>query len=205
MQSPSKTFYNLPASKRSMLLRIAYQEFASNPYNAASITRIVKEMNIAKGSLYQYFENKQALYKYLVSNAKNKLTDILRKACPIDWAITFDQWYFQYLLISIKFYLEFPVYACLLYLHYSETCNEVKAFRTANIKCDIAFLSQAVKKNDTLTNSLGYQKCRAPLGLFEGLVFDKEIDLNHYIITNQTIYITTDDVYNLVKQEIGKG
>lgn len=63
---PKKTFFNLPEAKRERFLQVALEEFAQNDYRQASITRIVDELGIAKGSLYQYFKNKEALYLYLL-------------------------------------------------------------------------------------------------------------------------------------------
>lgn len=63
---PKQTFYNLPDGKRQAILDIAIEEFAENDYNSASISRIVARAGIAKGSFYQYFEDKKDLYLYLI-------------------------------------------------------------------------------------------------------------------------------------------
>ena len=63
---PNNTFFNLTADKRSRIIENAIREFADNPYNVASISNIVREADIAKGSFYQYFEDKQDLYRYLI-------------------------------------------------------------------------------------------------------------------------------------------
>lgn len=63
---PNKTFFNLPEQKRNQIIEIAIREFAASPYNVASISNIVREAGIAKGSFYQYFEDKQDLYRYLL-------------------------------------------------------------------------------------------------------------------------------------------
>src|SRR5690606_37268788 len=48
-------------------------EFTLNSYDDASITRVVKELGIAKGSVYQYFDNKLELFLFLQSEcAKTK-------------------------------------------------------------------------------------------------------------------------------------
>jgi len=63
---PTQTFFNLPEAKRQALLDAAIEEFADNSYNHASISRIVARLGIAKGSIYQYFQDKQDLYLYLL-------------------------------------------------------------------------------------------------------------------------------------------
>lgn len=66
---PKETFFNLPEEKRSGFLSVAYREFALHDYDTASISRIVSELGIAKGSMYQYFADKRALYEYLLEQA----------------------------------------------------------------------------------------------------------------------------------------
>jgi AcrR family transcriptional regulator len=74
---PKATFENLPPTKRQRLIDLAMQEFASNDYETASITRIVAQAGIAKGSVYQYFENKQDWFLFLLEQAQNTLLSSL--------------------------------------------------------------------------------------------------------------------------------
>ncbi|MEA3335945.1 MAG: TetR/AcrR family transcriptional regulator [Chloroflexota bacterium] len=62
---PKQTFFNLPEEKRQLIVDIAIDEFAQNDYANVSISRIVARAGIAKGSFYQYFEDKQDLFGYL--------------------------------------------------------------------------------------------------------------------------------------------
>lgn len=63
---PHATFFNLPEEKREQITAIAITEFAEHPYRSASISRIVAQAGIAKGSFYQYFDGKEDLYTYLL-------------------------------------------------------------------------------------------------------------------------------------------
>ncbi len=63
---PKETFFNLPPDKREKFLEIAIAEFAENDYQNASMSRIVSKAGIAKGSFYQYFVDKEELYRYLL-------------------------------------------------------------------------------------------------------------------------------------------
>ena len=63
---PKTTFQNLPRDKRDRIVELAIEEFAARPYHAASLSRIVTRAGIAKGSIYQYFENKLDLYRWLL-------------------------------------------------------------------------------------------------------------------------------------------
>lgn len=65
---PKDTFFNLTEEKRLRIIDISIDEFADFSYEKASISRIVEKAEIAKGSFYQYFEDKNDLYKYLLLN-----------------------------------------------------------------------------------------------------------------------------------------
>lgn len=69
---PTPTFFNLPDEKRQRFTDLAFEEFAANDYENASVSRIVARAGIAKGSLYQYFKDKQDLYYYLLSLASQQ-------------------------------------------------------------------------------------------------------------------------------------
>jgi AcrR family transcriptional regulator len=69
---PKETFYNLPDKKRQLIVGSAISEFAAFGYDKASITRIVNKCGIAKGSFYQYFEDKKDLYFYLVTKVSEE-------------------------------------------------------------------------------------------------------------------------------------
>lgn len=66
---PKSTFNNLSKEKREQIMEAALDEFSSNSYAEASINRICKACQIAKGSFYQYFEDKLDLYTYLLTEA----------------------------------------------------------------------------------------------------------------------------------------
>lgn len=64
---PRLTFFNLPEQKKQTLLDAAIEEFSRVPLSEASIANIVKAADIPRGSFYQYFENKEDLYFYLLN------------------------------------------------------------------------------------------------------------------------------------------
>lgn len=76
---PKQTFFNLPPEKRQALIEIAIDEFANNDYRNASVSRIVARAGIAKGSIYQYFEDKRDLFLYLVDLAAQEKKAFLQR------------------------------------------------------------------------------------------------------------------------------
>ncbi len=81
---PKTTFFNLPEEKRRQILDLAIEEFAANDYKNASISNIVARAGIAKGSLYQYFEDKRDLYLYLIELAGEEKKRFLAQHPPPD-------------------------------------------------------------------------------------------------------------------------
>lgn len=59
------TFANLPSDKQQRVVTAAIREFAASGYQRASLNTIVRQADIAKGSVYQYFANKEALFLYV--------------------------------------------------------------------------------------------------------------------------------------------
>lgn len=75
----SETFLNLSNEKKERIIHAALTEFSIRPFSEASITNIVKNANISRGSFYQYFGNKEKIYEFLVTYLYNKhREDLLR-------------------------------------------------------------------------------------------------------------------------------
>ena len=64
---PKQTFLNLPEEKRRVIIDAAIDEFAEYGLENASTNRIVANSGISKGSFYQYFEDKQDVFMYLLT------------------------------------------------------------------------------------------------------------------------------------------
>jgi AcrR family transcriptional regulator len=67
----SDAFSKLDPAKQEQIRKAALREFAREGYERASTNNIVKEAGIAKGTLFYYFRNKQALFDYLVKYVIN--------------------------------------------------------------------------------------------------------------------------------------
>ncbi|MEL7142214.1 MAG: TetR/AcrR family transcriptional regulator [Cyanobacteria bacterium J06643_4] len=77
---PKPAFFNLSEKKRQKITDLAIAEFASADYDNASISNIVKQAKSAKGSFYQYFEDKKGLYLYLVDSASVQRIEFIEAA-----------------------------------------------------------------------------------------------------------------------------
>ena len=54
-------FQSLETEKRERIINAALKEFAKNGYDKASTNDIVKEAEISKGSLFNYFNSKNEI------------------------------------------------------------------------------------------------------------------------------------------------
>jgi AcrR family transcriptional regulator len=59
-------YNSLEPEKRERIINAALKEFALNGYERASTNEIIKEAEISKGSLFNYFNSKKELYLFLL-------------------------------------------------------------------------------------------------------------------------------------------
>ncbi len=71
-------YRQLEASKQSAILQAAEEEFSRKGFRAASMNSLVQQAGISKGSLFQYFGSKEALFLGLVELATGRVRDLLR-------------------------------------------------------------------------------------------------------------------------------
>lgn len=64
---PKQTFFNLSEEKKQVIITVARKEFSRVPLYEASIANIVKDADISRGSFYQYFEDKEDLFFYVLN------------------------------------------------------------------------------------------------------------------------------------------
>lgn len=76
--TPLKTFQNLSPEKQKKIADAALYEFAAKGFQGASINAIVQSLGIAKGSIYQYFDDKNGLFLYVFSGSMERVKDYLR-------------------------------------------------------------------------------------------------------------------------------
>jgi len=86
---PTSTFFNLPQPKKERIIDAALDEFADHSYHQARVSNIVKKAGIAKGSFYQYFEDKKEIFKYIIDIMGEKklkyLKDVIKKQAEMDF------------------------------------------------------------------------------------------------------------------------
>lgn len=109
---PLLTYYNLSEDKKEKIIRISLEEFANKDYESASLTGIIKQVGVAKGSFYRYFKNKYDLYAFLVSLARETQKEVSHAVFPSDWSFT--EYLIQKYEDRIAFALAYPMHCQLL-------------------------------------------------------------------------------------------
>ena len=100
---PKQTFLNLPEEKRKIIIDAAIEEFAEYGLENASTNRIVANSGISKGSFYQYFEDKQDVFMYLLTVLEHEKVEYFQGKHPP--STNMDT--FQYFRWMIKTGMEF--------------------------------------------------------------------------------------------------
>lgn len=172
---PKETFFNLPDEKRERIIETAIDEFAEYSYEGASITRIVDNANIAKGSFYQYFEDKKDLFKHILDiTAEKKLmyiTGLLKDLEKLDFFQAFREMY----VAGIRFAKEHP--------RLSKIGNSL--VKGADVKLMQEILGEAIPKSNEFIKGMllrGVQRGEIAPGI--------DVDIVAYMLTELSISIS---------------
>ena len=80
---PKQTFFNLKEEKKEKIEKALIKEFSNNTFEKASISNIIAEANIPRGSFYQYLEDKEDAIYYIINKylekEKNRIYQYLLK------------------------------------------------------------------------------------------------------------------------------
>jgi AcrR family transcriptional regulator len=73
---PRETWWNLPEEKRQRVTEAAMVEFGKRGFSAGSLNVIAREADIAKGSLFQYFDDKLDMFATICQSG----AEVIREA-----------------------------------------------------------------------------------------------------------------------------
>lgn len=87
---PKKTFFRLDEEKQERVVRAAISEFHTNGFTKAKVETIAENAGVAKGSIYQYFEDKKELFMYVVTWSMEYFMSEINKYTPLQDMDVFD-------------------------------------------------------------------------------------------------------------------
>ena len=99
---PSLTFKKLPNEKQNRILRAGIKEFSRVPLNEGSIANIIKDAKIPRGSFYQYFEDKEDIFYYILEVHSQNIKKYLLKSLLKNKGDVIDSFIELYIFIIEK-------------------------------------------------------------------------------------------------------
>jgi AcrR family transcriptional regulator len=107
---PTETWNRLPEARRDAVLAAAEAEFAANGFSRGSLNVIAREAGVAKGSLFQYFDDKVDLFAHLCDRAVQRIGEAMSdQVDALDWSAGFFPACEQLLLAWVDYFVEHPV------------------------------------------------------------------------------------------------
>jgi AcrR family transcriptional regulator len=193
---PLSTFLNLEPSRQKEILNVAFEEFALYPYEMASLSRIVKNLAVAKGSFYRYFENKLDLYTYLIDYATKMKKDLVEKELkkPINNIVDLFN---EDFLLKLYFDLEYPIYIGFLYNVMHERNNEelgnITLITKKKMMSDIKAILIAQQKEGSLKTNINldviaYTIVQIQIGIYDYLEIKYNINFRENMLNKKPIF-----------------
>ncbi len=107
---PTETWNRLPPARRDAVLRAAEAEFAANGFSRGSLNVIAREAGVAKGSLFQYFDDKVDLFAHLCDRAVERIGEAMAdQVDALDWTTGFFPACSELLQAWVDYFVEHPV------------------------------------------------------------------------------------------------
>jgi AcrR family transcriptional regulator len=75
---PRPTWHNLDADRRARVLHAAMAEFGRHGYSGGSLNVIAREAGVAKGSLFQYFDDKFDFFAHVAEQASLRVYEAMQ-------------------------------------------------------------------------------------------------------------------------------
>lgn len=193
---PFETFYNLPLEKQNRIIEAAIAEFAGKGYKRASIESIAKGAGVAKGSMYQYFENKKELYFYLIDIAIQMRTNFMSGQINQRQDGSFFNLLENMLISGVEYARKYPdyyhIYHDISMATTEEIQNEIKGkVNCTGGSCYITYIKEAAETGE-LRKDLSVE-----LAAF--VVFTIINEFNQYLVDKMTT-VPGDEYKQYVRQ-----
>jgi AcrR family transcriptional regulator len=104
---PKETFYNLPPTKQNSIIEAIQQTFLDKPMTKISISDVVRHADIPRGSFYQYFDDLEDMFSFLIDYSLKAFEEEVLSRVKSE---TID--FFDYLSIALEkdyaFFVAYP-------------------------------------------------------------------------------------------------
>lgn len=201
---PKATFFNLPLEKRERITEVIIDEFSENTYETASINQIVKTAEIAKGSFYQYFEDKKDIYKMTIDICQKEKMKYIEKINEKTRYLDDFSIMRELFIAIIKFDLDNPKLSSTLNKFYKIVDLEFKDEILKDIEIDSEYEFKTILQNGIDKGRIYYN---VDVELVSFLLENISINVKEYfkIKKDQDKYVSYDGFVNMAIDLIENG
>jgi AcrR family transcriptional regulator len=191
-----ETFTRLPAEKQERILQAFLTEFLHNDFENASLTKVVEQLEIAKGSVYQYFGSKLELYQSLQQLCQAEkmryVMGIDRTSQPSFW-----DWYRALFEAGIRFDMERPLHSQFLYRSGQDRSNpQLSQMRDQTFRTSIEMFAEIIAREQQAgqispsfpATFISLTMVSQSLALRDYLEVFLRIDLGKHIAESNTVF-----------------
>ncbi len=107
---PTQTFLNLPAAKQASVMAAAIDEFSKRNVEEAKLSNIVRAAGIPRGSIYQYFANKDDLYVYVFERLREERREYTKAAFDDYLTSPFLTFFERFYALDTEFLARHPLH-----------------------------------------------------------------------------------------------
>jgi AcrR family transcriptional regulator len=123
---PTDTWWNLPPDKRERVTKAAMVEFGKRGFSAGSLNVIAREADIAKGSLFQYFDDKLDMFTTICEAGIETIRDAVLEGVDVENDAFFPA--LRHIVHNwLKFFATHPVERAIAYAAGNEVDEEAAA------------------------------------------------------------------------------
>ena len=105
---PKETFMNLKPDKKQKIIDATIKELSIHPYEHVNLANIIRDAGIARGSFYQYFEDKDDLYLFFGMHIAEKKSLIFKDIFDMSTPLTFLERFKKLFLRGFDFANAYP-------------------------------------------------------------------------------------------------
>jgi TetR/AcrR family transcriptional regulator len=190
-----QTIKNLTKERQEEILLKAFEEFSLNGYKSASLSAIIKKLELAKGSFYRYFSSKKELFKYLIEEGFNRRLKTLDDLIKNESNDFFDL-IKQNFINKINFDIENPVIGAFLYQIMHDKENSEVADIIKNIYQDIILRTKQIILLDKFKNQIAsedveliaFHVFQMQLWLYDYVAYKYNIDFQENIRNHKPVF-----------------
>jgi len=107
---PKDTWHRLPEARRASVLAAAEAEFAAHGFSRGSLNVVARQAGVAKGSLFQYFDDKADLFTHICERAADRVAIAMDESmASVDWSAGFFAAYERFLDAWVEHFRSHPV------------------------------------------------------------------------------------------------